>query len=339
MRTLGRTLLCAGLLCLAPWTICHAQQVTVTSDAAVGVAVAGPQGFTHVSGNGVAVTLDGHGLSGVVAGPAGVWPLRSPTIPTNPFGNPALPSGEPVAPRADPGLRLDLGTLQMSLPQGGAPGLAIDLGNGSISLPQIAGMSIPGIRVGPAGAQVQTRDVSIDTRQGFDVAVGQGHSQIRVSQTALEALASARKAFHASDYPLALRYCDQAAQTMAWNPDVQQMSSLVCFALEDHRPAAAAAYEALSRGDAWDWATLSGLYADPASYTAQYRALQQQSREADATAEVHFLMAYHYLVLGHSEAARAQLEQMLELQPGDRLASQLLARMAAESQATPPGVE
>ncbi len=339
MTTLGRTLLCAGLICPVLMNESHAQQVSVSSDGAVGIAVAGPNGLTHVSGNGVALSLDGSGVSGVVAGPGGVRQLKSVTSGPNPFADAgALPSVTMVPGVAGP-LNLDLGNMRMSLGNQGSRGISIDLGNGVIQLPQAGGVSLPGIQVGPAGVQVQSGNVSIDTRQGFDVAVGQGSSQIRVSQSAMQALADARQAFLLKDYPLARELCELAARHMAWDPEVQQLRSLTYFAPGDDHMAAAAAYEALSRGDAWDWPMLSRCYADPADYTTQYRALQERSRKSGASAEVHFLMAYHYLMLGHIDSARTELQQMLEVKPGDPLSMELLRRLAPAPSQAPPSVD
>jgi hypothetical protein len=77
--------------------------------------------------------------------------------------------------------------------------------------------------------------------------------------------------------------------------------------------------------------TLSGLYPDVETYTAQLRALEDRSRRDPKAAAPRFVLAYHYLVAGHRDAAKAQLKAVLALQAGDRVARRLLA-----SQTAPP---
>jgi tetratricopeptide (TPR) repeat protein len=106
---------------------------------------------------------------------------------------------------------------------------------------------------------------------------------------------------------------------------VHEFRSLVLFALQNYREAAAAAYAVLSAGPGWDWTTLSGLYGNVADYTTQLRALESFVKKNPKSSDGHFLLAYHYLTLGHPDVAQTELRQVDKLTPDDRLVKQLLA--------------
>ena len=78
-----------------------------------------------------------------------------------------------------------------------------------------------------------------------------------------------------------------------------------------------------------NWATLIGLYPDVETYTGQLRALEDRCRQGPKAAAPRFLLAYHYLVAGHTDAAAALLKTVLALEPGDRVARRLLASLTA----------
>ena len=105
--------------------------------------------------------------------------------------------------------------------------------------------------------------------------------------------------------------------------------------MKNYKEAAAGAYAVLSVGPGWDWTTLSGFYSDVNLYTEQLRALEQYVGEHPDEADVRFLLAYQYLTCGYNDAAAKQLKAVVELNPKDRLSSQLLASLSAP--ATPEG--
>ena len=61
-------------------------------------------------------------------------------------------------------------------------------------------------------------------------------------------------------------------------------------------------------------------------YTEQLRALEQYVNANRNAADARFLLAYQYLICGHTDAAAAQLKAAVELNPKDQLSAQLLAR-------------
>ena len=81
-----------------------------------------------------------------------------------------------------------------------------------------------------------------------------------------------------------------------------------------------------------DWTTMSGLYPDVATYTGQLRALEDRCRQDAKAAAPRFVLAYHYLVTEHKDAALSQLKAVLASEPGDRVACGLLASLTG----TPP---
>jgi tetratricopeptide (TPR) repeat protein len=117
-------------------------------------------------------------------------------------------------------------------------------------------------------------------------------------------------------------------QALALMPDdatLHEFLALVLFAQEKYDQAAAPLYAVLSVGPGWHWTTLSGMYDEVATYTAQLRALEAYIKAHPDAAGARFVLAY-YLCQGHDEAAVAELKDVLKLKPDDTLSRQLVAR-------------
>jgi uncharacterized protein (TIGR03066 family) len=119
---------------------------------------------------------------------------------------------------------------------------------------------------------------------------------------------------------------------------LHEFRALVFFAMKDYKQAAATLYAVLSAGPGWNWTTLSGMYADISTYTDQLRELETYVKANPNAADARFVVAYHYLTCGHTEAARAQYEEVLKLQPNDQLSAQLLKLVGGTPQA-PAGAD
>ncbi|MBV8228691.1 MAG: tetratricopeptide repeat protein [Planctomycetaceae bacterium] len=145
-----------------------------------------------------------------------------------------------------------------------------------------------------------------------------------------QAFDRARDAFKAGDYPAALDLTDEALKDVPGDPLVHEFKALALFARGEDARAAAALHAVLAVTTGMDWTTLSGLYPDVGTYTGQLRALEGRCRRDTKAAASRFVLAYHYLVAGHNDAARTQLKAVLALEPGDRVARRLLASL------TPP---
>ena len=122
---------------------------------------------------------------------------------------------------------------------------------------------------------------------------------------------------------------------MPGDPLVHEFKALVLFARGEDARAAAELHAVLAVRPGMDWTTLSGLYPDVETYTGQLRALEDRCRQDPKAAAPRFVLAYHYLVAGHKDAAVAQLKAVLALEPGDRVARRLLASLTGPPPAPP----
>ena len=156
-------------------------------------------------------------------------------------------------------------------------------------------------------------------------------NQAAPSDEASELLDAARETFLQGDYRAALSEVNQAVAKNPNDPLLHEFRCLVCFALKQYEEAAAGLYAVLSVGPGWDWTTLSSFYPDVDVYTQQLHALEQYIDAHSDQPNVRFLLAYHYVTCGHSDAAAEQLKAVVQLNPKDQLSAQLLAALAAPS--------
>jgi len=117
---------------------------------------------------------------------------------------------------------------------------------------------------------------------------------------------------------------------------LHEFRALCLFALKQYDQAAGTLYAVLSAGPGWDWTTLIGLYPSVDVYTAQVHALEDYRNEHPDAAPPRFVLGYHYLTQGHTEAAVGELKEVVKLQPGDQLSSQLITQLSGDKgQAAP----
>ncbi len=76
---------------------------------------------------------------------------------------------------------------------------------------------------------------------------------------------------------------------------------------------------------------MKALYPDTAAYTAQLRALEDYKKANPDKADASFLLAYEYLVLGYPDQAEKELEQVVKLQPTDKLSAAILKALQDRS--------
>ncbi len=161
-----------------------------------------------------------------------------------------------------------------------------------------------------------------------------------VSPEATQHADAARQAFYDQDYRRAMSEIDQALGLMPGDPAFHEFRALILFAIGEYRAAAAAVHSLLAVGPGWDWTTMIGLYANEDIYTKQLRALENFRRDHPNDAAARFLLAYHYLTMGHTQAAAVELKAVVQLQPQDRVAAQLLQMITSApnqaGQAGPP---
>jgi tetratricopeptide (TPR) repeat protein len=133
-----------------------------------------------------------------------------------------------------------------------------------------------------------------------------------------------REAFRAGDYKKALELADQSIERLPTDATLHEFRALALFAMKEFQQAAATIYAVLATGPGWNWETVSSLYANTETFTAQLRALEDYTRANPKDAAPAFLLAYHYLVMGHTNEAVKMLERVKQLLPDDPLVGQLL---------------
>jgi tetratricopeptide (TPR) repeat protein len=160
-----------------------------------------------------------------------------------------------------------------------------------------------------------------------------------VVDTAQQVFGSARDAFTAGDFTRALALADQAMVQIPNDSALHQFRALCLFALRRYEEAAAVIYTVLSAGPGWDWTTLVSLYPSVDVYTDQLRALETSVREHANDPARQFLLGYHYMVQGHTDAAGGRFQVVAQLQPQDQLSgrfAQVLNKAhQAQAQAQP----
>jgi hypothetical protein len=125
----------------------------------------------------------------------------------------------------------------------------------------------------------------------------------------------------------ALAAISQAILQMPHNHDMHQFHSLVLFARQEYCKSATVAYAVLQDGPGWTWERLQAFYPSADLYTNQLRSLEQFVTANGSEANVRFLLGYHYLMLNHTDVARRQLTQGVELRPADKLSPRILSGM------------
>jgi tetratricopeptide (TPR) repeat protein len=135
---------------------------------------------------------------------------------------------------------------------------------------------------------------------------------------------SARKAFRDGDYVAAQKLVEKAIAKLPSDATLHEYRALTLFAQERFPDAAGALYAVLAAGPGWSWETMISLYPNVEVYTQQLRALEEYARKDPTSGSAHFLLAYHYLVMGSKDNAVEQLEKVVKLEPRDKLSAELL---------------
>jgi tetratricopeptide (TPR) repeat protein len=156
-----------------------------------------------------------------------------------------------------------------------------------------------------------------------------------VADPAMKLFDDARAAFHENDYARALTLTDQALTTLPNDATLHEFRALVLFAQGQYDQAAGVLYSVLAVGPGWDWATLIGLYPSIDVYTTQIRALESAVQQRPDAPGPRFVLAYHYLTAGHTDAAVSELKEVTRLQPSDQLSAALVAQLSGAK----PGAE
>lgn len=162
--------------------------------------------------------------------------------------------------------------------------------------------------------------------QFYPQAMGQGSRD-----QAMQLFNGARQAFFAGDFRRAQGEIDQAIAILPSDTVLHEFRGLVLFARRDYTAAAGAVYAVLSSGPGWDWTTMIGLYPNSNVYTAQLRVLEDYCNATPGAANARFLLGYHYLTAGYTDAAAEMYRQVVAINPRDSLSGQLLASLSGSS--------
>ena len=145
---------------------------------------------------------------------------------------------------------------------------------------------------------------------------------------------SAADAFKAGDYNGALKGVETALSKLPGDTTLHQFRGLCLFALGKYPEAAGTLYAVLSVEPGWDWTSLSSYYPGVSVYTEHLRKLEAYVKANPKATDGHFVLGYHYLCAGHSEAALKQLKIVTEQQPQDQVAAALVRMLAPPAEAS-----
>ena len=151
-----------------------------------------------------------------------------------------------------------------------------------------------------------------------------------VTEEGLANFDQARQEFYKGQYDAAMESTSKALETMSKDATLNEFRGLVLFAQGNYQEAAAALYAVLTVGPGWDWTTMSTMYPSLDVYTQQLRKLEEYTGAHPDVPYPRFLLAYHYITMGHNDVAKTQLEELVKLTPDDRLAKELLVMVGGE---------
>jgi tetratricopeptide (TPR) repeat protein len=194
-----------------------------------------------------------------------------------------------------------------------------DWGLGSIASSALySGYSNPYYATAVAAQPAQTT-VVYDYSQPINVTAAPPDAS--VTESTEQVFSAARDSFMAGDYQRALDLSDQVLKQTPNAAVVHEFRALCLFALKRYDDAASVAYAVLTAGPGWNWSTMVGLYPGVDAYTDQLRALEAYARANPNSTSARFLLGYQYMVQGNQEAAAAQFENVVKLQPNETLSA------------------
>lgn len=167
-------------------------------------------------------------------------------------------------------------------------------------------------------------DAAADSTSDQQTAAAAPSPESPLTTEAYQLFDQALAAFKEGDYANALQLDRQAIQKSPQDPVMHEVAALCMFASGDYSGAASVLNNLLTVAPGMDWTTMIGLYSGIDVYTEQLRALESRCRQKTDDAAAQFVLAYHYLVAGHSKAAVSALKRVVKAQPGDQVAKRML---------------
>jgi Tetratricopeptide repeat len=181
-------------------------------------------------------------------------------------------------------------------------------------------------------SQPAVSPVIYDYSQPINVAAAPPNTS--AADSSEQVFSGARDSFKAGDYQRAIDLADQVIKDTPNAPVVHEFRALCLFALKRYDEAASVAYAVLSAGPCWDWSTLVGLYPDVETYTNHLRALEAAVRSHLSAIPPRFLLAYHYLVEGHTDEAQAEFAEVAKHEPKDQLSASFARALTKAKEST-----
>ncbi len=147
-------------------------------------------------------------------------------------------------------------------------------------------------------------------------------------QQGLTAFDEGLEFFKNGNYEQALLRLSASLKLLPNDPVVHEVRCLALFAKGDYNAAAAGLNSLLASAPGMDWTTMSGLYGNVDDYTAQLRKLEAYVASKPTDPSSHFVLAYHYLVMGAKDEAINALRVVIANQPKDVTAKRMLDALA-----------
>jgi hypothetical protein len=153
---------------------------------------------------------------------------------------------------------------------------------------------------------------------------GPGRPDLNALRASRE-FAIASRTFSSRNYSGTLRRLNRYLERDGSDHELLQLRSLTNFMLADYKAASRDALAVTATGNVWDWPTLSSFYSSVEEYSAQFHALGKHVSANSSSAPATFLLAYHNLMLGHTDVARREFARAAELDPSNETARRLAA--------------
>ncbi len=172
--------------------------------------------------------------------------------------------------------------------------------------------------VQPVRTQPATQPVVVTPQPAVSPAVSRAKNKTDV----------ARAYFKTHQYSDAQRHLDEVVKLVPRDTNAFQFRSLVLFAQGKYGDAAADAYDSIGLGNTWTAEVLDSIYPSADRYHQHLAQLKKETGTSPSM-QNHFLLAYHFLMLNDLASGKAELEQVLVLQPEEPLTTKLLAAVSA----------
>lgn len=129
--------------------------------------------------------------------------------------------------------------------------------------------------------------------------------------------------FKAGNYKAALSGVEKAIASFPKDVVMHEFKALCLFALRDYQQSSAVMHSLLASGPGWDWTTMSSLYPDIDIYKGQLQSLVDKTTANPNDAALVFLLGYHQMTAGDTEAARGTIRKVRSLLPKDPVVDNL----------------